>query len=52
MGAQIKNQKYNDQEKQEKKNKKNEKKPHSNHRECARRKTLSLAQNIHKPQSF
>ena len=25
MGAQIKNQKYNDQEKQEKKNKKNEK---------------------------
>jgi len=39
MGAQIKNQKYNDQEKQEKKNKKNEKKPLSNHRECARRKT-------------
>ena len=38
MGAQNKKQKNNDQEKQEK-NKKNEKRPHSNQRECARKKT-------------
>ena len=34
MGAQIKNQDYNDQVKQEGKNKKNDKKPHSNQGEC------------------
>ena len=39
MGAQIRNRRYNDQEKQEWKNKKNEKRPHANHRECARKKT-------------
>ena len=39
MGAQIKNQNYNDQVKQEGKNKKNEKRPHSSQRECARKKT-------------
>ena len=39
MGAQIRNQNYNDQEKQEGKNKKNEKRTKSNHRECARKKT-------------
>ena len=39
MGAQIKNQNYNDQVKQEGKNKKNKKRPHSSQRECARKKT-------------
>jgi len=39
MGAQIRNQYYNDQEKQEGKNKKNEKRPHSNQIERARKKT-------------
>ena len=52
MGEQIRNQNYNDQEKQEGKNKKNEKRPHSNQRECAGKKTLSLAKNVHDPQSF
>ena len=37
MGAQIKNQNYNDQVKHEGKNKKNEKRPNSNQRECARK---------------
>ena len=39
MGAQIRKQKYNNQEKYKRKNKKNEKKPHSIQRECARKKT-------------
>jgi len=39
MGAQIKNQNYNNQVKQEGKNKKNETKSHSIQGECARKKT-------------
>ena len=39
MGAQIRKQKNNSQEKKKMKNKKNEKKPHSIQRECVRKKT-------------
>jgi len=39
MGAQISNQNYINQVIQEGKNKKKEKRPHSNQRECARKKT-------------
>ena len=42
MGAQIKNQNYNNQVKQEGKNKKNEKKSHSIQRVCTRKNAYSL----------
>ena len=41
MGAQIRNQNCNDQEKQEGKNKKNEKRPHSIQRECKKKDMIS-----------
>ena len=43
MGAQIRKQKNNGQEKKERKNKKNEKRQHSIQRECVRKKTWALS---------